>query len=77
MGGVALKGQNNLPGKRLLRPFRAWGPWSLGEPRALPWAFLCQPFRLKSGWPIAQNQEEGLPHNHRLAAIRPSMGLDA
>jgi hypothetical protein len=49
----ALKGRNNLLAENLLRPFRA-GDWCGLGPRALPRAVLLQPFRLKSGWPVAR-----------------------
>lgn len=51
---LALKGRNSEHAPRLCRPFRAWIRSCLAiGPRALPWALLFQPFRLKRGKAIS------------------------
>gem|GEM_PF-3325268 len=47
---AALTGRNR---ERLSRPFRA-GPVEPAEPRALPWAIPCEPFRLQRQSPCLQ-----------------------
>ena len=45
----ALKGRNNLRrNNKLYRPFRACGHVRFSVPRALPWADLCEPFKLQT-----------------------------
>ena len=45
----ALKGRNNMLAT-VCSALSGLGVFSPLVPRALPWAFLFQPFRLKSGW---------------------------
>jgi hypothetical protein len=37
---------------QIVAPFQGLGPSYLLEPRAMPWAVMFQPFRLKSGRPV-------------------------
>jgi hypothetical protein len=44
---VALKGRNNVLMQVCVSPFQGLHRVSMSRPRALPWAVMFQPFRLK------------------------------
>jgi hypothetical protein len=85
--GIALgelKGRNNLAPMTIVAPFQGWVAGCHRGPRALPWAGLYQPFRLKepqgaaSGFlvPAFQNDAQYVWHGSYFGSIpKPDAGV--